>query len=141
FLGTAPHIGIYISLYIGPSLQIISSNLKVIANSKREENDDWVALLGSPTNFSVEPGGDLVWEFMIKVMKANSESNIPPSHTDVAKYFKKHKNRFQAGLREKISNSKWWKRTDLNSPEGKTYIFNNRDMIWSMLYGNREIPR
>jgi hypothetical protein len=63
---------------------------------------------------NAEPGGDAMWQFMKKVMRARSPSDIPKIDGAAAEFFYDHDEKFTAGTGFSVPLSGWWLWEDLD---------------------------
>jgi hypothetical protein len=141
-VGLPAHMGLYANLYLVPLTKACIAGVQRIAEYVHIENKSWVELTGEPGNYFVEPGGKPMWDFMIKVMKAERAADVPTPASAVADYFVDHAGSFKAGIKGHagIPTTGWiWKDLDTGAFQG--WIFAHRRQVWAMLYGHMSVPR
>lgn len=138
--GLPAHMGLYANLYLVPLTNAIMAGISRLVGLLQQENDIWVAVFGEPARYAVEPGGRPMWQFMVSVMRARSVDGIPQISSEVEEYLVEHRAALEAGLGEQAPTEGWWFWRSLNTERARRWIFNNRDLMWAMFYGNRVVP-
>ena len=157
--GLPAQIGLYANLYLVPLTKICIKTVARLSEYMHEENKSWVEAFGEPRSWDVEPGGPLMGSFMVKMMKAESEEEAPAIPADVANFFLRHRELFNAGVgasspksHRELSNANGRASSskipitgiffhELDLAKARTWIYSNRDAVWSMLYGSMDVPR
>ena len=140
-LGASAHIGLYANLYLVPLTKACLEGVAKLGEHMHEQNKTWVEAFGSPGNYAVEPGGEPMWRYMTSVMKATSSKTVPEPSDDVAAYFFEHRAKFNIGVNAKSSLSELpisgiYGFREVDKEKFKSWIFNNRNAVWPMLYGS-----
>ena len=144
----APHIGIYVNLYLLPATEKIVEQIEHLGGELVRINDEWVAAFGEPHYEAVEPGERAhqaeIRAFVRAVMLATAAEEIPEPTEPVTEFFYEHREVFEAGLgilgeEIPVSGILWWKHID--QKKFKEWLFTYRDKVWAMLYGSREAPK
>ena len=139
--GLPAHMGLYANLYLVPLTNAIIAQISVITSHLQEDNDEWVKLIGEPLRYGIEPGGESMWRFMEKVMKANSIHETPKLSESVSEYFFDHKEKLEAGTGTEMPTTGWFFWRELHNANAKEWVYENRYIIWNMFYANRPVPR
>jgi hypothetical protein len=153
--------GYLVTAYVGPMLNTIVTMLGKLQVQLIERNDQAAAFLGTPLYIHAEPGGVTMWNYMVTAMRASSPGAIPQPSGDVFKYFDKFRTRFDqfgeskykgelesysSGGRREFpdkpgaipSESSLLVFTDVNAKKFPSWLFSNRQMVWTLLYGARD---
>ena len=138
--GLPAHMGLYANLYLVPMTTAIMAGISRLSGLLQQENDVWTAVFGAPLRYGVEPGGQPMWQFMVSVMQAGSEAQVPAISSDIAGYLLEHRSALEAGAGETVPTSGWWFWRSLQSARARQWIFNNRARVWGMFYGSRTVP-
>lgn len=161
-LGCASAFGLYANIYLGPAVSAALGNIAVIQDHQsRSWNREMLQSFEDPdaVDWSLEPGGRAMYDFMKVVMQAANWGGVPaPVPQTILNYFEQHEDSFNAGVTGNKQNT--GNKTGANSmgDEGspmpmegmidetpdvqriKYWVFNNRQNIWAMLYGNLAAP-
>jgi hypothetical protein len=136
---------LYANLYIGPMTSAILSMLgKLEDQISKTTNRAWIELgRFEYVNWSLEPGGRPMFDFMLTLMRAASSSQVPEPPAAVDEYFVDNEDEFSAGVGSKggeLPTEGWlfWEETDKSKI--KRWAFKNRDHLWGMLYGAAKVP-
>ena len=137
----APHIGLYVNVYLLPLVKKIMEGLEVLVDVLHDINKEWVQLTGEPLYKGVEPGPGELFPFMTTVMHAKQPGNIPIVPPTVAEFLVQKRELLAAGVggEELPIKGIFWK--DLNEEEIRDWLFYRRDRIWAMLYGDWPVPK
>ncbi|MCL4869430.1 MAG: hypothetical protein KJ063_10700 [Anaerolineae bacterium] len=153
--------GYLVTAYVGPMLGTIITLMGKLQTQLIERNDDAAAFLGTPLYINAEPGGAPMWNYMVTAMRASSAADISAPSGDVYKYFDKFYERFDqaggakykaesdsyaAGDRKKFpvkpdnipTERSWGVFTDVDAKKFPSWLFSNRQMVWTLLYGARD---
>lgn len=141
FLALPPQVSLITTAYIKPALKVIAKELAVLINDLHGQNQVAVEVTGDLMYPNAEPGGEEMWEFMKKVMRASSKSDIPALEGSVETFFYKHKDKIEAGTDWALPVSGWWLWEDLDLDYMDSYLYNHRKRIWALLYGSMKVPR
>ena len=140
-LGLAPHIGLYANLYLVPLTQVITARLGYIIDQHLHELNIVSQAIGWGVDMSNEPGGWPVFYFIYEVMHAESAFDIPGSIPGaVEDYFLSQRKMIEAGTGEEVPTTGWWFWRGLDKSNIRRWIFNNRERLWAMFYGQMEVP-
>jgi hypothetical protein len=140
-LGASAHIGLYANLYLVPLTKACLEGVAKLGEHMHEQNKTWVEAFGAPGNYMVEPGGEPMWRYMTSVMKATSSKTVAEPPDDVAAYFFEHRAKLNIGVNAKSSLSELpisgiYGFREVDKEKFKSWIFNNRNAVWPMLYGS-----
>ena len=144
----APHIGIYVNLYLLPATEKIVEQIEHLGGELVKINDEFVAHFGEPLFEAAEPGKMAhqaeIRAFMRAVMLATATKEMPDPTAPVTEFFYEHREVFEAGLgilgeEIPVSGVLSWKHID--QKRFKEWLFTYRDKAWAMLYGSREAPK
>ena len=110
----------------------------------KSTNRGWIELgKFDYVNWSLEPGGRKMFDFMLRLMQASSPSAVPEPSGEVDDYFVDNKDDFSAGVGKaggELPTEGWWLWEDTDSAQMKRWAFKNRDHLWGMLYGAAKVP-
>jgi hypothetical protein len=97
-------------------------------------------------NWSLEPGGRPVFDFMMKVMAAASADEVPkPVPPEVAKYFVAHREEIGAGAADQTKDEKdenepptsgFWFWRHVEEGRIEEWVLTHRVNLWSIFYGS-----
>lgn len=137
-LGASSVFSLYNNLYLGPMVKRILGQVDVLKDQLSTGRNHPYIQLGRLDNvdWSIEPGGREMFEFMRAAMKAGSASAVPALPATVARYFSKHKKAFDAGTPRRHG-------VDINHDDfsdKRQWVFAFRDDLWGMLYGALPVP-
>ena len=136
---------LYSNLYIGPMTTACLNMLTKLEDMvSKSTNRAWIELgKFEYVNWSLEPGGRKMFDFMLKLMLAGSPSAVPEPTGDVDDYFVDNKDDFSAGVGKagsELPTEGWWFWEDTDPDRIKRWAFKNRDHLWGMLYGAAKVP-
>jgi hypothetical protein len=131
---------LYANLYLMPAIKIIMAQIGQLVEIFHKENVEWVKLTGELYRCNVEPGGCSMFDFMLKVMRAGSDQDVPVLVDPVKKYLMDHREQLEAGTDEEIPTTGWWFWRDIESGEARKWMFAHRRRIWAMFYGSMPVP-
>jgi len=141
-------LGISVPMYgiltghIGPALTAISRCWGRVENQLRHQNDIWYELYGEEmVDWSVEPGGRAVHDYLARVFQASGPGGVPPIPDGVGQFFLDNRAVLNAAMRamgeEEMPTERvlWilWHR--IQRDQFKAWIFYNREMVWRLIYG------
>jgi hypothetical protein len=94
-------------------------------------------------NWSLEPGGRPVFDFMFTLMHAESSEQVPIPPKAVSEYFVDQEDDINKGVGTKgedlPTEGHWfWRSTD--DDRIRSWAFRNRDNLWGMFYGAAAVP-
>jgi hypothetical protein len=144
-LGASAGFTLYSNLYIGPMTTACLAMLAKVEDliSKGDNRTaielgrfDWV-------NWSLEPGGRPMFDFMLQLMHADGPDAVPMPSGTVKDYLVKQEDDINAGVGHKgedlPTEGHWfWRSTDDDKIRG--WAFRNRQNLWGMLYGAAAVP-
>ncbi len=139
-LAAPAHMILYANLYLMPAIKIITAQIGRLVELFHEENVAWVELTGELYRCDVEPGGCSMFDFMLKVMRASSDNDVPLLTDPVKKYLLDHREQLEAGTEEEVPTTGWWFWRDIESGKAREWMFANRRRIWAMFYGSMPVP-
>ena len=123
--------------YIGPMLSAVTAMLGKLQIRMIERNDEWVEASGVPKYVGAEPGGEKMWNYMVRTMRAPSANDVPRPSGEVLDYFEE----FRELLGEHTSSivpTEGMILQDINPEEFMVWLFNHREQVWISLYGERD---
>lgn len=140
-LGASSFFGLYNNIYIGPMVGKIVSQIDVlkdlISTHRNHPYMQWGKL--EYVNWDLEPGGREMYEYMLEVSKASSSKSLPAMPASVRRYLSKYSDEFDAGLKGiDYDGNPYTPRRKLvydDIDDKAAWVFNNREDIWAMLYG------
>jgi len=153
--------GYLVTAYVGPMLGAIVSLMGKLQTQLIERNDEAAEFLGTPLYIGAEPGGEPMWNYMVTAMRASSSSEIPKPSGPVFEYFDEVREQFDEAGEAKYegelesyksdgrdefptkagaipTESSYWVLTDVNAKKFPAWLFKNRQMVWTLLYGARD---
>ena len=144
-LNASAGFSLYGNLYIGPMVEGCLTLLgKLEDRLSKTSNRDYIQA-GRPemVNWSLEPGGRPMFDFMMVLMQAGSAADVPEPPKAVDAYFVDNEDDFSAGVGQRggelpTEGALFWEETDKGKI--KSWCFRNRKHLWGMLYGAAEIP-
>ena len=144
-LNASAGFSLYGNLYIGPMTEAIAGLLARLEdlNSKGSNRDYIQAGRPEMVNWSLEPGGRPMFDFMMVLMQAGSPPTCPsrrrPS-TPTSSTTRTTSAPASASGAERLptEGALFWEETD--KAKIKSWCFRNRKHLWGMLYGAAEIP-
>lgn len=143
-LGASAGFTLYANLYIGPMVSACLSALARLEDMiSKSTNRQWIALgRFDMVNWSLEPGGRSVFDFMLRVMRADGSDGVPAVPATVRSYFVDNRSRFDAGSgdRREMPTTGFWFWRDVDDDRIKSWVFRNRQNLWGMLYGDCPVP-
>jgi hypothetical protein len=144
-LNASAGFSLYGNLYIGPMTEAIAELLTRLDDLKSKGSNRQYIQAGRPemVDWSVEPGGRPMFDFMMVLMQASSAADVPEPPKAVDAYFVDNEDEFSAGVGKRggalpTEGALFWEETD--KAKIKTWCFRNRKHLWGMLYGAAEIP-
>ena len=135
-----PHVSLITTLWIKPALKVISKQIGVLVEQFSDVNRISVAATGDLMYPGAEPGGQKMFDLMVKVMNAKDASGVPEIRGDVAEYFYEHREKLETGAEEAVPTSGSWFWKSLDQESARTWLFSHRKRVWAMFYGSMEIP-
>ncbi len=136
---------LYSNLYIGPMTAACLNMLTKLEDLvSKSTNRAWIELgKFDNVNWSLEPGGRKMFDFMLVLMLAGSPSAVPQPTGAVDDYFVDNKDDFSAGVGKaggELPTEGWWLWEDTDPDQITRWAFKNRDHLWGMLYGAAKVP-
>lgn len=136
---------LYSNLYIGPMTSACLSMLAKLEDMvSKSTNRAWIELgKFEYVNWSLEPGGRAMFDFVLKVMHASGPDAVPEPPSAVDEYFVDNEDEFSAGVGTKggdLPTEGWWLWKETDKSKIKRWAFRNRDHLWGMLYGSAKVP-
>ena len=125
-----------VSEYIGPMLSAITTNLGKLQMRMIDQNDKWTDQFGAPV-YAAEPGGDKMWNYMVRTMRAPSAKDVPRPSGEVYEYFDEFRERLNT-FTSSIIPTEGMVIQEIDATNFMTWLYNHRDRVWIMLYGNRD---
>jgi len=140
-LSAPPHFSLYSTLYLKPALKVISKQIGVLVENLSDVNRTAVEVTGDLMYPDVEPGGQEMFDLMVKVMHADDESGFPALPSGVQKYIFDDREKLGTGAESDVptEGSLLWKHLD--GPAGRRWLFANRKRVWAMFYGSMKVPK
>jgi hypothetical protein len=140
---SVPMYGV-LTAHIGPALTAISRCWARVEDQMRHENDTWYELYGEEmVDWSVEPGGRAVHDYLARVFHASGPGGVPPIPDGVGQFFLDNRALLNAAMRamgeqemptERVLWILWHR---IQRERFKAWIFANREMVWRLIYGTR----
>jgi hypothetical protein len=144
-LGASTGFTLYSNLYIGPMTAACLSMLAKVEDLISKGDNRTAMQLGrfDWVNWSLEPGGRPMFDFMLALMHAESADAVPMPSGAVKDYLVDQEDDVNAGVGHKgedlPTEGHWfWRSTDDSKLKG--WAFRNRANLWGMLYGAAEVP-
>jgi hypothetical protein len=144
-LGASAGFTLYSNLYIGPMTAACLNMLtKVEDLISKGDNRNWMEVSDfDMVNWSLEPGGRPMFDFMLALMHAESVDAVPMPPAKVREYMVDQEDDINAGVGHKgedlPTEGHWfWRKTENDKIKG--WAFTNRDNLWGMLYGAAKVP-
>ncbi len=139
-LAMPPHFSLYSTLYLKPALKVISKQIGVLVNNLSDVNKVGVELTGNLLYPGAEPGGQEMFDLMVKVMHADSLTGVPALSEKIKTYLYDHRENLSAGAEALVptEGSLFWK--SLDPGRARSWLFANRKRIWAMFYGSMKVP-
>jgi hypothetical protein len=143
-LGASAIFTVYSNLYIGPMVSACLSALKRLEDTMSKTQNRTLIALGEfdLVNWSLEPGGRAMFDYMLKLMKAGSAADAPLPPGKVSDYLVDNEDDFEAGAtgKDEMPMTGHWFWRDTDDAQIKTWLFRHRKDMWGMLYGDCPIP-
>ncbi len=139
-LSAPPHFSLYSTLYLKPALKVISMQIGVLVENLSNVNRTAVVMTGDLMYPNAEPGGQEMFDLMVKGMHAEDESGFPALPSGVQEYIFDHREKLGTGAESDVptEGSLFWKHLD--GPAGRRWLFANRKRVWAMFYGSMKVP-
>ncbi|MFI5896590.1 DUF4157 domain-containing protein [Actinoplanes sp. NPDC051513] len=144
-LGASAGFTLYSNLYIGPMVSACLEQLKRIEDTlSRTNNRAWIQMGEFDyVNWSIEPGGRELFDYMLQVMRASTSADLPIPRGKANDYLVDNEDDFDAGIGGRdgmpMTGHLWWRDTDDDSV--RPWLFRHRKDMWAMLYGDCPVPR
>jgi hypothetical protein len=144
-LNASAGMTVYANLYLGPMVDACLTMLTKLEDLlSKTKNRQWIELGEFDTvNWSIEPGGRPVFNFMLAVIKASDPSAVPnPIPKVVAQYFVDNEGSFNAGIggKNKMPTTGFWFLENVDQTKISGWVFRHRQDLWAMLYGDVKAP-
>ena len=139
-LAAPPHFSLYSTLYLKPALKVISQQIGVLVENLSDVNRTAVEVTGDLMYPNAEPGGQEMFDLMVKVMHAEDESGFPALPGGVQEYLFDHRDKLSTGAEAEVPTEGilFWKQLD--GPAGRRWLFAHRQRVWAMFYGSMKVP-
>ena len=139
-LSAPPHFSLYSTLYLKPALKVIGKQIGLLVENLSNVNRTSVEATGDLMYPTAEPGGQEMFDLMVKVMHAGDESGFPALPSGVQEYLLDHREKLSIGAESDVptEGSLFWKHLDGLS--GRRWLFANRKRVWAMFYGSMKVP-
>jgi hypothetical protein len=137
-LGASGFFSLYNNLYIGPMVKRILGQIDQLKDTISTGRNHPYIQLGhlDQVDWSIEPGGRDMYEFMHIVMKSTAATDVTSIPAGVAKYFAKHRKAFDAGTPKRHGVELDY----ADFSDKRSWVFAFREDIWGMLYGSMPVP-
>lgn len=135
-----PHFSLYSTLYLKPALKVIGKQIGVLVENLSDVNRTAVEVTGDLMYPNAEPGGQEMFDLMVKVMHAGDESGFPALPGGVREYLFDHREKLAAGAESDVPTEGSWFWKDLDAPAARRWLFANRQRVWAMFYGSMKVP-
>ena len=139
-LAAPPHFSLYSTLYLKPALKVIGKQIGVLVENLSDINRIAVEVTGNLMFPNAEPGGQEMFDLMVKVMRAGDESGFPPLPSGVLEYLFDHREKLSTGAESDVPTEGSWFWKHLDGPAGRRWLFANRKRVWAMFYGSMKVP-
>ena len=135
-----PHFSLYSTLYLKPALKVIGKQIGELVENLSDVNRAAVEATGDLMYPKAEPGGQEMFDLMIKVMHAEDESGFPALPSGVKEYLFDHREKLSTGAEADVPTEGhlFWK--SLDDLAGRHWLFANRKRVWAMFYGSMKVP-
>lgn len=139
-LAAPPHFALYSTLYLKPALKVIAKQIGVLVENLSDINRVAVEVTGDLMYPNAEPGGQEMFDLLVKVMHAEDEAGFPALPSRVKEYLFDHREKLSTGAEADVptEGSLFWKHLD--AAAGRRWLFANRKRIWAMFYGSMKVP-
>lgn len=136
---------LYTNLYLGPMTSACLAMLSRLEDQiSKSTNRAWIELgKFDYVNWSLEPGGRPMFNFMLALMRASGSTSVPAPPSAVDDYFIDHEDDFSAGVGSRggeLPTEGWWLWKETDKSRIKSWAFRNRENLWGMLYGAAKVP-
>lgn len=135
-----PHFSLYSTLYLKPALKVIGQQIGVLVENLSDINRTAVEVTGDLMYPNAEPGGQEMFDLMVKVMHAGDESGFPALPSGVQEYLFDHREKLGTGAESEVPTEGSWFWKDLDGPAARRWLFTNRQRVWAMFYGSMKVP-
>lgn len=139
-LSAPPHFSLYTTLYLKPALKVISKQIGVLVENLSDVNRTAVEVTGDLMYPNAEPGGQEMFDLMVKVMHADDESGFPALPSGVKEYLFEHREKLSTGAEADVPTEGSWFWKKLDGAAGRRWLFANRQRVWAMFYGSMKVP-
>jgi hypothetical protein len=139
-LSAPPHFSLYSTLYLKPALKVIGKQIGVLVENLSNVNRTAVEVTGNLMYPNAEPGGQVMFDQMVKVMHAEVESQVPALSSSVQEYLFDHREKLGSGAESEVPTEGSWFWKHLDGPAGRRWLFVNRKRVWAMFYGSMNVP-
>jgi hypothetical protein len=143
-LGASAIFTVYSNLYIGPMVSACLSAIKRLEDTMSRTQNRTLIALGDfdLVNWSLEPGGRAMFDYMLRLMKAGSAADTPLPPGKVSDYLVDNEDDFEAGAigKDEMPMTGHWFWRDTDDAQIRTWLFRHRRDMWGMLYGDCPIP-
>jgi hypothetical protein len=139
-LAAPPHFSLYSTLYLKPALKVIGKQIGVLVENLSNVNRTAVEVTGDLMYPNAEPGGQEMFDLMVKVMHAGDVFGFPALPSGVQEYLFDHREKLAIGADSVVPTEGilFWKHLD--GPAGRRWLFANRKRVWAMFYGSMKVP-
>src|SRR5262249_49838271 len=134
---------IYLNLYVQPMTEACLAALSKLENVARNVNKDLIEQgRYDLVNWSLEPGGRPMFDFMQAVMAASSPDQVPtPVPSQVASYFVDNRTDIAAGAAggkegQEVSTTGFWFWRKVDQQKIAQWVFSHRQNLWAIFYGS-----
>jgi hypothetical protein len=138
-LSAPPHFSLYSTLYLKPALKVIGKQIGLLVENLSSVNRASVEVTGDLMYPNVEPGGQEMFDLMVKVMRARDESGFPALPSGVREYLVDHREKLSIGAESDVPTEGWFRKS-LDGVAGRRWLFANRKRVWAMFYGSMKVP-
>jgi hypothetical protein len=133
-------------IYFGAVLSVGQACIKLVGTIMREHQHEFNKLAFeegdlSRVNWEAEPGGRETFDFMVRVMHANSSMEIPtPIPKSIDELLVESEKEFEAGTGSEVPTTGFWFWKHSDPEKVKYWLLRNREKVWAMLYGGISTP-
>lgn len=140
-LGASAGVTLYANLYLGPMVSNALAKVEYLIDLRSKDHNHQAINIGAldAVNWSIEPCGKDMFDYMCKVMKAGV-GNAPKPNFVVEDYFMDHRDKFNEGTSGHGISTNGFIFEEMNKDAFPGWIWSRRDDVWGMLYGDLPVP-
>lgn len=134
-----PAASAIVPVYTAPALEAIGKHMATITEHASQGNRASVARNGTLRFPQAEYGEQEMHTFMSTVMRAESLSHMPGIDDRIAGFLMDKRTIFSAGTGAELP-TKGTIFKSLDADRARSWLYQNRERVWAMLYGSMEVP-